>query len=70
MREDDKNMVVGIESGNATVTPRAGLENLYLMPVKEQTLTIADGSKLDGNCLVWKSQQGKATISAQGMTAG
>lgn len=63
MREDGKNMVCGIALGNATVTPREGLENLYLMPVKGQTLTLADAGSLHANTTVWKSQQGVAEVA-------
>lgn len=63
MVADNENAVYGIESGDATVAPAAGLHNLYLMPVKGQTLTVNNGANLNGNTTIWKSQQGKAVIA-------
>ncbi len=59
MVSDDENDVFGITLGNATITPRSGMKNVYVMPVKKQTLTL---DILDGKANLWKSQQGTLVL--------
>lgn len=64
IQDDDRNQVAGLTLGSATVQPRQGIDNLYLMPVKGQTLTL--GAAPEATATVWKSQQGAAVVP-QGM---
>lgn len=67
MVADDENDVFGISLGNAEITPRAGMKNVYAMPVKNQTLTL---SSLDGNANLWKSQQGTLVLNGNNTSSG
>lgn len=67
MVEDDENDVFGITLGDATITPRSGMKNVYAMPVKNQTLTLAG---LDGSATLWKSQQGTLVINGDNTSTG
>lgn len=67
MVEDDENDVFGITLGDATITPRSGMKNVYAMPVKGQTLTLAG---LDGSATLWKSQQGTLIINGDNTSTG
>ncbi len=60
MQDDERNQVAGLTLGNSTVQPRQGIENLYLMPVKGQTLTL--GAAPDASAMLWKSQTGTAIV--------
>lgn len=60
MKADAKNQVFDLSLGNTTVTPASGMDNIYLMPVKNQTLTINSG--ISGKTKLWKSQQGTAVL--------
>ncbi len=60
MRADAKNEVFDLTLGNATVKPTAGMENIYLMPVKGQTLTV--DTDISGETMLWKSQLGTAIL--------
>ncbi len=59
MVADDENDVFGIAEGNAAISPRKGMRNIYAMPVKGQTLTLNDW---DGEATLWKSQQGTLVL--------
>lgn len=67
MVADDENDVFGITLGDATITPRSGMKNVYAMPVKNQTLTLAG---LDGSATLWKSQQGTLIINGDNTSTG
>lgn len=66
MVADDETDVFGLDLGNATVTPRAGIKTIYAMPVKGQTLTL--DKPLGGEVELWKSQQGTLVISSSQST--
>lgn len=68
MKADDKNEVFDLTLGNATISPKAGMDNVYVMSVKGQTLTIANS--ISGNTNLWKSQQGTAILKADNTSAG
>ena len=67
MVADDENDVFGITLGDAAITPRSGVKNVYAMPVKGQTLTLAG---LDGSATLWKSQQGALVINGDNTSTG
>ena len=67
MVADAKNEVFGISLGNATVAPKATSDNVYLMPVKGQTLSVG---AVGGSTILWKSQQGKAILTADNTSTG
>lgn len=67
MVADEENDVFGISLGNAEITPRAGMKNVYAMPVKNQTLTLAS---LEGNANLWKSQQGTLVLNGNNTSTG
>ena len=67
MVADDENDVFGITLGDAAITPRSGMKNVYAMPVKNQTLTLAG---LDGSATLWKSQQGTLVINGDNASTG
>ena len=67
MVADDENDVFGITLGDAAITPRSGMKNVYAMPVKGQTLTLAG---LDGSATLWKSQQGTLVINGDNASTG
>lgn len=67
MVADDENDVFGITLGDAAITPRSGMKNVYAMPVKGQTLTLAG---LDGSATLWKSQQGTLIINGDNTSTG
>lgn len=67
MVADDENDVFGITLGDATITPRSGMKNVYAMPVNNQTLTLAG---LDGSATLWKSQQGTLIINGDNTSTG
>lgn len=67
MQADDESDVFGIADGNATVTPRSGMKNIYMMPVKKQTLTL---NGLKGDATLWKSQQGTLVLSGKNESTG
>lgn len=67
MVADDENDVFGITLGDAAITPRSGMKNVYAMPVKNQTLTLAG---LDGSATLWKSQQGTLVINGDNTSTG
>lgn len=65
MTADAQNEVFDLTQGNATITPNQGMKNVYVMPVKGQTLTIASPlSMTDAEASLWKSQQGALNITA------
>ena len=67
MVADDENDVFGITLGDAAITPRSGVKNVYAMPVKGQTLTLAG---LDGSATLWKSQQGALVVNGDNTSTG
>lgn len=67
MVADDANDVFGISQGNTTVTPRPGMKNVYVMPVKKQTLTLTG---FDGAANLWKSQQGTLVLNGTHTSTG
>lgn len=67
MVADDENDVFGIADGNATITPREGMKNIYAMPVKNQVLTL---NQLNGNAALWKSQQGTLVLNGDNTSTG
>ena len=67
MVADDENDVFGITLGDAAITPRIGVKNVYAMPVKGQTLTLAG---LDGSATLWKSQQGALVVNGDNTSTG
>lgn len=67
MVADDENDVFGITLGDAAITPRSGVKNVYAMPVKGQMLTLAG---LDGSATLWKSQQGTLVINGDNTSTG
>ena len=67
MVADDENDVFGITLGDAAITPRSGVKNVYAMPVKGQTLTLAG---LDGSATLWKSQQGTLVVNGDNTSTG
>ncbi len=67
MVADDENDVFGITLGDAAITPRSGMKNVYAMPVNGQTLTLAG---LDGSATLWKSQQGTLIINGDNTSTG
>lgn len=67
MVADDENDVFGITLGDATITPRSGMKNVYAMPVKNQKLTLAG---LDGSATLWKSQQGTLVVNGDNASTG
>ena len=67
MVADDENDVFGITLGDAAITPRSGMKNVYAMPVKGQTLTLAG---LDGSATLWKSQQGALVVNGDNTSTG
>lgn len=67
MVADEENDVFGITLGDAAITPRSGMKNVYAMPVKEQVLTL---NGLDGNATLWKSQQGTLIINGNNTSTG
>jgi len=68
MKADAKNEVFDLTLGNATISPKAGMDNVYVMSVKGQTLTIA--SPITGKTNLWKSQQGTAILKANNTSEG
>lgn len=66
MKADAENDVFGLTLGNATITPSASAKNVYVMPVKGQTLTLA--SAFAGSADLWKSQQGTLVMSGSTST--
>lgn len=67
MQADDESDVFGIADGNTTVTPRNGMKNIYMMPVKKQTLTL---NGLNGDATLWKSQQGTLVLTGKNESTG
>ena len=67
MMADEENDVFGIAEGNAVIKPRPGMKNVYVMPVKKQTLTLEG---LEGETQLWKSQQGTLVLSGDLKSAG
>lgn len=67
MQADEKNQVFDLTLGNATVKPAAGMENVYLMPVKGQTMTVE--GDITGTTQLWKSQQGTAVLKGRNASA-
>ena len=67
MQANEECDVFGIADGNATATPRDGLKNIYMMPVKKQNLTLRG---LKGNAQLWKSQQGTLTLEGKNESTG
>ena len=67
MVADESTDVFGISDGQATVTPRKGMKNIYVMPVKGQTITI---NSLEGEATLWKSQQGTLALNGDCTTTG
>lgn len=63
MKADAKNQVFDLSLGNTTVTPQQGMDNIYLMPVKNQTLTI--NTDISGKTTLWKSQQGTVILKGK-----
>jgi len=61
MVQNEDTDVFGIASGNATITPRTGIKNLYAMPVKGQVLTL--DKPLTENTTLWKGQLGTLVIN-------
>ena len=68
MKADENNEVFDLTLGNATITPDAAKENIYVMAVKNQTLTISQA--LDGEFDLWKSQKGTLNVTAPIKTSG
>lgn len=68
MVADDKNEVFDLTLGDATVSPSADMDNIYFMPVKNQTLTIDNA--IAGSANIWKSQQGTAILNKEVSTTG
>lgn len=68
IQADDDNEVFGLTLGNTTITPSASAKNIYIMPVKGQTLTLS--SPLGGAARLWKSQQGTLVVNAAVTTTG
>lgn len=67
MVADEENDVFGISLGNAAITPRSGMKNVYAMPVKGQTLTL---ESLGGGANLWKSQQGTLVVNGSNTSTG
>lgn len=61
MVANDESDVFGIAEGNAEITPRSDIKNVYAMPVKGQALTLA--SPLSAETTLWKSQQGMLVVN-------
>ncbi len=68
IQPDADNAVYGLVEGNATVTLPSGKKNLYVMPVKGQTLQLE--GNLSGTTDLWKSQQGEAILLGNNLSAG
>ncbi|MBQ0075239.1 MAG: autotransporter-associated beta strand repeat-containing protein [Prevotella sp.] len=66
MKADEHNQVFDLTLGNASVKPAADMENVYLMPVKEQVLTVV--GDVTGNTKLWKSQQGMAVLKSDNLS--
>lgn len=67
MVADERNDVFGIDLGNAAIQPRADVDNIYVMPVRNQVLTLP---KLDGTATLWKSQQGTLVLQGDNTSEG
>ena len=70
MMEDEASKVYGLTLGDATVSLSGisnDVENIYFMPVKNQTIECADYS---GNATIWKSQQGTLVVNASNTLSG
>ena len=68
MTADEKNEVFDLTLGNANISPSLGKENVYVMAVKGQTLTI--DADITGTTNLWKSQQGIAILKANNTSSG
>lgn len=67
MVADERNDVFGIGLGNTTIQPRADMDNIYVMPVRNQILTLP---KLEGTATLWKSQQGTLVLQGDNTSTG
>ena len=67
MVADESTDVFGIADGTKTIKPRQGMKNIYVMPVKGQTLTL---ESLTGSAALWKSQQGTLLLNGDNTSAG
>lgn len=68
MVADEHNDVFGIDLGNANITPREDIDNVYAMPVKGQVLTM--NSNMNGTVNLWKSQQGTLVMNGSNSSTG
>lgn len=65
MVADATSQVFDLTLGNATITPSASMKNVYVMPVKNQTLGMTSALTMtDEGASIWKSQPGTLDISA------
>ena len=67
MVPDDRSDVFGMADGCTDVHPREGMKNIYVMPVKQQVLTL---NGLTGEADLWKSQQGTLVINGDNTSTG
>lgn len=64
MQENETSQVFDLSLGNATITPDASKQHIYVMAVKGQTLTIGSPLQLPQGGELWKSQQGTLALTA------
>lgn len=65
MVANDTTDVFGIADGDAVISLRKGVNTVYAMPVKGQTLTYNHNAADDNALTVWKSQQGTLVLNAE-----
>lgn len=65
MKANEDSEVFGLTLGNATVSPREESATVYMMPVKNQTLTLAQPLHFAApDAELWKSQAGTLALTA------
>ena len=64
MVADAQNEVFDLTLGNGSITPDGSKKNIYVMPVKGQTLSMMSPLQLAQGTKLWKSQQGTLLLTA------
>lgn len=68
VQADADNELLDLTLGNASITLPSGKQNIYVMPVKNQTLTLS--GNLAGSTTLWKSQPGTAILTGENSSSG
>lgn len=68
IQADEKTQVFDLTLGDSNINPSETAEDIYVMPVKGQTLTMY--KSLDGNANLWKSQPGTLVVNGDISTEG